>query len=57
VRQKVIKAALPAELYDENDNVLDFNSHATGFYNSYGFQPLDADEPSSAASVPGWISQ
>jgi hypothetical protein len=41
------------ELYDENDNVLDFNSHATGFYNSYGFQPLDADEPSSAASVPG----
>lgn len=41
------------ELYDENDNALDFAVHQTSYYDPQRFQPPDSDVPSSAASVSG----
>jgi len=41
------------ELYDGNDNELDFGAHLTGIYDPQGFQPPDVGTPSSAASVVG----
>jgi hypothetical protein len=40
-------------LYDANDNVLDWSTHSTDYYDAGVFQPPDVDTPSSAATVAG----
>lgn len=41
------------ELYDANDNILDFGTHVTAVYDTRNFQPPDVDVPSSHASIVG----